>query len=171
MAHRILWSHEGKASFRATELKTTCISQASSSSGCQNGTHGYLGFRFQAQRSVGSRRGVQRAEEERTCKDRVVTRPRKPGALPRGSYTAGLMRRVWWVVQGKSISIVFQGQGRPGSRGSVSMRTKPRNDLAAETVFSCLIARGWDVLWVYFKNQVLCLWSSVKNPNCYLVFP
>lgn len=94
MAHRILWSHEGKASFQATELRTTCIFQASNSSGCQNGTHEYLGFRFQAQWSMGSWRGVQSAEEERTHKDRVGMQPRKPGALPSGSYTVGMMLRV-----------------------------------------------------------------------------
>lgn len=86
-AHRILWSHEGKASFKATELRTTCIFQASSSSGCQNGTHGCLGSKFQAQKSMGSRRGVQSVEEGRahartewTCSHKDLGH--SSGALP-----------------------------------------------------------------------------------------
>lgn len=57
-AHRVLWSHEGKASFKATELRTTCIFQAYTFSGCQNVTHGCLGFKFQEQGSMQSCRGM-----------------------------------------------------------------------------------------------------------------
>lgn len=37
-------------------------------------------------------------------------------------------------------------------------------------MFSCIIAKGLEALWVYFKNLVLFLWNSVKNPNCHVAF-
>lgn len=57
-AHRILWSHEGKASLKATELRTAGIFQANSFCGYWNVTHGCLGFKLQAERSVGAWRGL-----------------------------------------------------------------------------------------------------------------
>lgn len=72
------------------------------------------------------------------------------------------------MVQGRASVECFKARG---TRAPVAQCPGHNHTTARPPrLFSCIIAKGLDVPWVYSKNLVLFLWNSVKNPNCHVAF-